>query len=263
MVPPTKPVVPGIDLDRVSVRYQRRLAVAAVSGRFAPGSLTAIVGPNGAGKSSLIKAIAGTIKPAAGRIDRGGCPQNKLAYLPQQSDIDHGFPITVRDTVMLGHWRRMSWWRSVDAAALEDCRAALCQVGLAGFDDRSIGDLSAGQFQRVLFARLIVQNAPLILLDEPFNALDARTTADLLDLVRTWHQEGRTIIAVLHDFDQVRAHFPETLLMARSLIAWGPSADSLSPAHLEAARNAANHWEDGGDHRHHGHGHHHQGIEAA
>lgn len=260
---PMKPIIPGVRLDRVSVRYQRRLAVDSISGRFAPGSLTAIVGPNGAGKSSLIKAIAGTIAPAAGRIDREGCPQNKLAYLPQQSDIDHGFPITVRDTVMLGHWRRMSWWRSVGTASMEECRAALCQVGLAGFDDRSIGDLSAGQFQRVLFARLIVQNAPLILLDEPFNALDARTTTDLLALVSAWHQEGRTIIAVLHDFDQVRAHFPQTLLMARSLIAWGPSDTALSADHLHAARTAADHWEDGGDHRHHGHGHHHQGIEAA
>jgi zinc/manganese transport system ATP-binding protein len=102
--------------------------------------------------------------------------------------------------------------------------------------------LSSGQFQRVLFARLLVQDAHLIVLDEPFTAIDARTTQDLLRLVRTWHGEGRTVIAVLHDLDQVREHFPDTLLLARESIAWGATAQVLCSENLRQARNMAEFW---------------------
>ncbi|MCF5642785.1 metal ABC transporter ATP-binding protein, partial [Pseudomonas syringae] len=119
---------------------------------------------------------------------------------------------------------------------------ALRTVGLEGFESRSVGSLSSGQFQRVLFARLLLQDASVILLDEPFTAIDARTTRDLLELVRAWHGQGRTVIAVLHDIDQVRQHFPQTLLMAREAIAWGETADVLSVANLRKARNMAEYW---------------------
>ena len=119
----------------------------------------------------------------------------------------------------------------------------LAAVGLAGCERRVISDLSAGQFQRVLFARLLLQDAPVILLDEPFNAVDERTTADLLALLHRWHREGRTVVAVLHDLAMVRAHFPRTLLLAREPIAWGATAEVLLPAHLQRARLQAEHWE--------------------
>ncbi len=117
-------------------------------------------------------------------------------------------------------------------------------MGLAGFERRPIGALSAGQFQRVLFARMLLQDARLILLDEPFTAIDARTTADLLEVVRRWHGERRTVVAVLHDLDQVRAHFPETLLLAREPVAWGPTGEALGPANLLRARAMAEAWDD-------------------
>jgi zinc/manganese transport system ATP-binding protein len=120
----------------------------------------------------------------------------------------------------------------------------LSAVGLDGFGGRGIGSLSAGQFQRVLFARLLLQDAPVVVLDEPFTAIDARTTRDLLDLVRRWHDGRRTVIAVLHDFDQVRSHFPNTLLMARRQIAWGATAEVLSGANLLKARAMAEHWDE-------------------
>lgn len=121
---------------------------------------------------------------------------------------------------------------------------ALAAVGLEGFAKRHVGSLSAGQFQRVLFARLLLQDANIILLDEPFTAIDARTTRDLVDLVLRWHGEGRTVIAVLHDFDLVRAHFPETLLLARELVGWGPTAAVMSPANLLQARAMAERWDE-------------------
>ena len=113
---------------------------------------------------------------------------------------------------------------------------ALAAVGLNGFENRSIGTLSGGQMQRMLFARVLLQDARLIVLDEPFNAIDAKTSADLIALVRRWHAEKRTVLAALHDMDLVRANFPETLLLARGPVAWGATAEVLTAENLMEAR---------------------------
>lgn len=237
-------VAPGaIQLDNVTLCHRDRPAVHHLSGRFEPGSLTAIVGPNGAGKSTLLAGLMGRIAPSTGRIRLPADGAGHIAYLPQQADIDRGFPVSVADVVMLGHWRRLGAWRAGGAAQRAQALDALAAVGLAGMQRRVIGELSAGQFQRVLFARLLLQDAPVILLDEPFNAVDERTTADLLALLHRWHREGRTVVAVLHDLAMVRAHFPRTLLLAREPIAWGATAEVLLPAHLQRARLQAEHWE--------------------
>jgi zinc/manganese transport system ATP-binding protein len=236
------PMSAAIDLHDLTVTYERRPAVHHVSGRFAAGSLTAIVGPNGAGKSTLIKAIAGTLKPAVGRVDRGSLATRHIGYLPQAAEIDRSFPLSVADTVMMGAWRSLGAFRGATRKHAEHAKEALLAVGLEGFEQRSISSLSSGQFQRVLFARLLLQDASVILLDEPFTAIDARTTRDLLNLISTWHGQGRTVIAVLHDIDQVRQHFPSTLLLARETIAWGNTADILHPDNLRRAKNMAEHW---------------------
>jgi zinc/manganese transport system ATP-binding protein len=109
-------------------------------------------------------------------------------------------------------------------------------VGLTGRENAAIGALSGGQMQRALFARLLVQDARLILLDEPFTAVDTGTTTDLMALVRRWNAEGRTVVAVLHDMELIRAHFPQTLLIAGGPVAWGATAETLSAENLLAAR---------------------------
>ncbi|KQO79810.1 ABC transporter ATP-binding protein [Rhizobium sp. Leaf262] len=232
-----------LSIDNLTVAYDRHPAVHHVSGRFEQGSLTAIAGPNGAGKSTLLKAIIGDIRPSEGRImhDLG---KAEIGYLPQAADINRRFPISVLDTVLLGAWKIAGAFGGIDKHHERRAEAALATVGLGGFERRSIGALSAGQFQRVLFARLLMQDARLILLDEPFTAIDARTTRDLLAIVDRWHAEGRTVIAVLHDFDQVRRHFPDTLLIARELIAWGPTQQAMSPVNLLRARIMAERWDD-------------------
>jgi zinc/manganese transport system ATP-binding protein len=240
----TAPIGARVTIENLTVAYERHPALHHIGGCFAAGSLTAIVGPNGAGKSTLIKAIAGALRPSGGRIDRGSAGPGHIAYLPQQSEIERSFPISVLDAVLLGHWRRIGWRHGVTPQEAAAATAALATVGLGHFEDRPISTLSAGQFQRVLFARLILQDAPLILLDEPFTALDARTTHDLLHLVEHWHREGRTVVAVLHDFEQVRAHFPETLLLAREVVAWGPTPEVMSAASLAAARHMAEAWDE-------------------
>jgi zinc/manganese transport system ATP-binding protein len=234
----------AITLQGVTLAYGRHRAVAGITGRFDAGSLTALVGPNGAGKSTLLKAIAGTMRPAAGTIDRGGLAPHHLGYLPQAAEIDRSFPVTVADTVMLGAWRHTGAFRGIDAATADRARAALAAVGLDHHRNRTLNTLSAGQFQRVLFARLLLQDAPVILLDEPFTAIDARTTHDLLAIMRDWHAQGRTVITVLHDFDQVRAHFPSALLLARQQIAWGKTDAALSTDNFRRARAIAEAWEE-------------------
>ncbi len=228
-----------IRIADLTVSHQRRPAVHHLSGRFVPGSLTAVVGPNGAGKTTLLRAIAGLHRPDGGRIEGAA---GQVALLPQQSSLDRSFPLTCLDAVLLGLWAETGAFRAIPRAGRARAEAALAAVGLGGFERRPVGSLSAGQFQRVLFARLLLQDAPVILLDEPFNALDARTAAELLGLVRRWHGEGRTVIAVLHDLDLVRREFPETLLLARDCLGWGPTGEVLTAANRLRARMMAEAW---------------------
>jgi zinc/manganese transport system ATP-binding protein len=232
----------AITLHNLTVAYRQHPAVHHLSGQFNAGQLTAVVGPNGAGKSSLLGALGGTVRQYEGRIERD--PALRLAYLPQVSALDRSFPVRVHELVAMGLWSRIGSWGAVRRAEQARVAQALAAVGLSGFEQRWMAELSAGQAQRVLFARVLLQDAGLILLDEPFNAIDARTTADLLALLQRWKQEARTVIAVLHDLDQVRSHFDQTLLLAREPVAWGPTAQVLSAEHLFKARQMAEAWDE-------------------
>ena len=234
----------AITLRDVTVAYRGHPAVHHVSGHFVPGSLTAVVGPNGAGKSSLLAAVMGQLPLAQGQVDVPAALQGRIAWLPQHHEVDRSFPISVHDLVALGHWRQLGSLRGLGATHKKAVQDALSAVGLVGFDKRVISELSAGQFQRALFARVLLQDAPVILLDEPFNAIDTRTTADLLAVVHRWHQQQRTVIAVLHDMDQVRQHFDQTLLLARRCVAWGPTAQVLDAHNLFTARQMAEAWDE-------------------
>ncbi len=237
----------AVRIEDLTISYRQHPAVHHLSCALAAGSLTAVVGPNGAGKSSLLEALAGKLRPNSGHIHHGPQGRKALAYLPQQNGIDRSFPLRVDDVVMLGAWSRLGLFGGATPAMRQAAQQALSEVGLGGLGRQLVSELSVGQFQRVLFARVLVQDAPLILLDEPFNAVDARTTADLLGLVKRWHAEGRTVVAVLHDLEQVRAHFPQTLLLAREAVAHGPTEAVLSAAHLQRARDLAEQWGDPAD----------------
>jgi zinc/manganese transport system ATP-binding protein len=228
----------------VTLGYDRHPAVHHLSGEVASGALLAVVGPNGAGKSTLFRGIVGVLKPLAGSILTGGLDVRDIAYLPQTADIDRSFPISVFDFVGTGLWRSVGFFGGIGKAAREKIAQALAAVGLNGFENRSIGTLSGGQMQRMLFARVLLQDAPLIVLDEPFNAIDSKTSTDLLALVRRWHAEGRTVLAALHDMDLVRANFPESLLLARGPVAWGSTAEVLTAENLLQARRMCEAFDD-------------------
>jgi zinc/manganese transport system ATP-binding protein len=234
----------ALRLVDVTVTYDRHPAVHHVSVEVPEGACTAVVGPNGAGKSTLLKAMVGLVREVRGRIEFPRRTRAKIAYLPQQSDVDRSFPISVLDMVLLGSWRGMGAFGAASAAGIDGAVHAIEAVGLRGFEGRPLATLSAGQFQRALFARMLLQDAEIILLDEPFNAIDARTTSDLLALVRRWREDRRTVVCVLHDLEQVRANFPHTLLLARELIAAGPTEQALTPANLLRARAMAESWDE-------------------
>jgi zinc/manganese transport system ATP-binding protein len=220
----------------LTLGYDRHPAVHHLDGAVASGALVAVVGPNGAGKSTLFKGIVGALKPLAGNIERGDLEPQEIAYLPQAAEIDRSFPINVYDMVAMGLWHRSGVLGGIGRKARASIERAIAAVGLTGFEGRAIATLSGGQMQRMLFARLLLQDARVIVLDEPFNAVDAKTSADLFELVRRWHGEKRTVLTALHDIDFVRSHFPETLLLAREPVAWGRTAVVLTPENLLTAR---------------------------
>ena len=220
----------------LTLGYDRHPAIHHLTGDVREGDLLAICGPNGAGKSTLLKGIVGALKPLSGTIERVGCAPRDIAYLPQAADIDRSFPISLFDLVAMGLWHDVGIFGGVGRKGRARIAEAIAAVGLSGFEGRPIGTLSGGQMQRMLFARLLLQDAPVILLDEPFTAIDERTTADLLDLIGRWHGEKRTVVAVLHDFELVRRHFPTTLLLAREQVAWGDTPGVLKAENLLRAR---------------------------
>jgi zinc/manganese transport system ATP-binding protein len=220
----------------LTLGYDRHPAIHHLDGVIDKGALIAVVGPNGAGKTTLFKAVLGELAPLSGAIDLAGLAPCDIAYLPQAADIDRSFPISLYDLVGMGLWRDVGMFGGIRRAHRARIETAFAAVGLTGFEGRPIGSLSSGQMQRALFARVLLQDAPLIVLDEPFNAVDAKTVTDLVALVKRWHGERRTVIASLHDLDLVRTTFPEVLLLAREPVAWGPAGSVLTAENLLKAR---------------------------
>ncbi|MEQ1789951.1 MAG: ABC transporter ATP-binding protein [Rickettsiales bacterium] len=231
----------AVKLKNLTLAYNRQPAIHHINGEFLQGELTAITGPNGAGKSTLLKAIAGILPVFEGDIEFGEISGHfltykNIAYMPQAADTQRDFPINILQMVCSGFWQQTGAFGQINKTKHEKAKYALEEVGLKGFENRNLDSISAGQFQRALFARVIVQDAKLILLDEPFTAVDNSTTNALLKIVKNWHNEGRTVICVLHDFEQIKENFTDCLLLARKIIAWGKPSEVLRSEHLFGAR---------------------------
>lgn len=237
-------VAPRIAISNATLGYDGHPAVHHLSGELAPGSMTAVVGPNGSGKSTLLKGIVGLLEPIHGRIEIEGLRRREISYLPQNAHIDRAFPISVEEMACLGLWSRSGAFGGISHQQREMVARAISAVGLEGFEQRTLDTLSGGQLQRVLFARVLVQDSPLILLDEPFNAIDANTAADLMTLIERWHSEKRTVVAVMHDLELARERFPNALLLAREKVAWGETPEVLTAANLLKARTMSECWDE-------------------
>lgn len=208
-----------ITLNQLRAGYQGRPVTPPLEGEFQRGSLTALIGANGTGKSTLLKTVAGLLRPVSGTVSLSQ-PRATLGWMPQQAEIEKTFPITVFDLVAMGCWQKCGWFGSVNRLLRQTVMEALGKVGMLDFTTALPGTLSGGELQRVLFARLLVQDAELLLLDEPFAAIDSQTTELLMTLLQERHQAGCTVIVVLHDMATVEKFFPQTLRLETSHAEW-------------------------------------------
>jgi zinc/manganese transport system ATP-binding protein len=224
-----------INIVDLSVTYKHLLALDNLSIKIKKGSLTAVVGPNGAGKSTLLKTIMGQIKPNQGLVDLGSFTTKNIAYLPQSHQIDKSFPITVGEFVSAGAWQRTSFWRAFSQSEKKLLAQALAKVNLEETEKRQISALSGGQFQRMLFARMLLQDADILLLDEPFAAIDAQTSIDLMAVIHDCQNQGKTIITVVHDLALVSHFFPNVILLSKKLICSGATASVMTGENLSKA----------------------------
>lgn len=228
-----------ITLQQLQVGYGQQPVTAPLTGCFARGSLTAVIGANGAGKSTLLKTLAGLQPALGGKIVFGDKKIPRMAYLPQQAELDRQFPIIVFDVVAMGCWPQSGMFGGLNRQSVQRIKQALDTVGMLDMARCPVGVLSGGQLQRVLFARLLVQQAPLLLLDEPFTGIDNQTLCLLLNVIQQLHQEGRTIIAVLHDMSMVAQHFPRVLQLTAEYCRWDESKRLFAEC-AEAGRNLSN-----------------------
>ncbi len=230
---------PALEVRRLTVSYGGRPVLWEVDAAFPAGRLSAIVGPNGAGKSTLLKASLGLVPSEAGQArvlgEPAGSARERVAYVPQRDAVDWDFPITVREVVEMGRYPATGWLRRVPRGDRETVDAALERVGMTAYADRQIGRLSGGQRQRVFLARALAQEAPVLLLDEPFAGVDARTEAAVLEVLRGVRAEGRSVVVVHHDLGTVKAWFDWALLLNVRAVAQGPVDEVMRPEALRRA----------------------------
>ena len=233
---------PALEVRRLTVSYGSRPVLWDVDASFPAGAMSAVVGPNGAGKSTLLKAALGLIPADAGQALVQGRPvrasRDRVAYVPQRDAVDWDFPITVREVVEMGRYAHTGWIRRVprsERVIVEEC---LERVGMTAYATRQIGQLSGGQRQRVFIARALAQQAAVMIMDEPFAGVDARTEADILELLGDLRDEGRSVIVVHHDLGTVRTVFDWALLVNVRAVAAGPVGEVLTPEILRQAYGA-------------------------
>lgn len=199
-------------------------------------TITGIIGPNGAGKSTLLKAILGLIQ-SSGEILIDGEPAKKvlqkIAYVEQKSHIDFTFPITIRECVALGRTVKKKPLQRLTKEDWEKVDTAIEEVGLTDLASRQIGALSGGQFQRVLLARCMVQEAQYIFLDEPFVGIDMLSEKVIMTILRKWKEEGKTILMVNHDLSKVKEYFDQVILVKHSIVASGKTEDVFIKKYLD------------------------------
>jgi ABC-type Mn2+/Zn2+ transport system ATPase subunit len=226
-----------LQVEALGVRYRELDALNGISFSTSCGSCVALIGPNGAGKSSLLKAIAGLLPVATGRILWRGTRvarwSREIAYLPQRENVDWQFPVTVRGVVRMGRYPQAGWWRPFSKTDNEAIDRAIATMGLDDLANRQISALSGGQQQRVFLARALAQEAHVLLLDEPFTGLDRPSKTALASTLRQLTEQGRLVVASHHDMDTVRDIYDEVLLLRRSMVAFGPVAEVFTTEKLD------------------------------
>jgi manganese/zinc/iron transport system ATP- binding protein len=231
--------LPAVEVHDLTVAYRQKPVLWDVDLVVPPGILMGIVGPNGAGKTTLIKAMLGLIRPISGRVLIHGQPyeasKRSVGYVPQRGTVDWDFPTTVIDVVLMGTYGQLGWFRRPGAVQKTASLEALQSVGMAEFAHRQIGQLSGGQQQRVFLARALVQEAPVYLMDEPFQGVDAVTERAIVEILRKLRNQGRTVLVVHHDLATVPEYFDWVTVLNVRKIASGPVAETFTSENLQKA----------------------------
>jgi len=234
----------AITVNELTVDYDGVTAIKDVYFAVRAEELTAIVGPNGAGKSTLIKALLGLIPTRTGTISCFGTSPKQyrkdISYVPQRAQIDWEFPANVFDVVAMGLYGELGLLRRFSSAHKDRVHRALTDVDMADFATRQISQLSGGQQQRVFLARSIVQDAELILLDEPFGGIDAKSEVVIVDILRRQKQNGKSIVAVHHDLSTVKDYFDDVILLNKTVTAFGPVDDVFTKSNVEKTYGVSN-----------------------
>ncbi|MCT0055209.1 metal ABC transporter ATP-binding protein [Lactococcus lactis] len=227
-----------IKTNHLNVFYNENKVLTEIQIEVKPGKITGIIGPNGAGKSTLIKAILNIISHSGEILINGEVSKKqlkKIAYVEQKSDIDHTFPIKVKECVSLGTYTGLKLFQKLGAKEWSRVSEALQKVNLLDYENRQIGELSGGQFQRVLLARCLVQEADYIFLDEPFVGIDSISEKIIMNILQDLKSQGKTILIVHHDLSKVREYFDDIIILNRELISYGSVRDSFNQKYLKAA----------------------------
>ena len=236
---PRRDGAPALRFEQASLAYGRARVVEHVDGVVRGGEAVALIGPNGAGKSTLLKAVLGLVTVVGGRIEvLGRTParaRRDVAYVPQADTLDAEFPVTAGQVVLMGRYRDVGWIRRPGAADRRIAAAALDAVGLADRAGTRFGILSGGQRQRVLLARAIAQQPALLLLDEPFNGVDAASQEALLSALAVLRAAGAAVVISTHDLTLAHLACDEVCLLNRHQVAFGPPGSTLTPELLRAA----------------------------
>ena len=225
-----------IEMKNLSVSYQGQLALEPTSLTIKGPTITGIIGPNGAGKSTLIKGMLGIVECEGQTfLDRKPIKQelSKIAYVEQKIHIDYNFPIKVKECVSLGLYPKIKLFQRLKASDWEKVARALKIVGLEDFAERQISQLSGGQFQRVLIARCLVQEAEYIFLDEPFVGIDSVSEEIIMKTLRQLRKAGKTILIVHHDLSKVVAYFDQVLLLNKEVIAFGSTESTFIKENMQ------------------------------
>lgn len=227
-----------LEVQQLTVNYRGVRGLESVSFQVNSGQLVGIIGPNGAGKSTLLKALLGLVPASSGVIHYCTCPLHqqleRVTYIPQRSQIDWNYPITVWNVVMMARTRQLGWLRSPGRAAKEIVKAALERVGMLNLRDRRIGELSGGQQQRVFLARALAQQADLLLFDEPFTGVDKRTEAIMLEVFEELRSQGKILLLSTHEWGSLN-QLDRLLLLNQCLIAEGSPQQVMTPENLRQA----------------------------
>lgn len=217
---PNKPI---LDVQRITVRYNGRVALDDITFHLHEGERIAVVGPNGAGKSTLFKVVAGVLPPNVGEVNIfGSRPRGHvcIAYIPQRSQVDWNFPVSVADVVMMGRSAKLGPFNWPHRQDWYYVHQALKTVELSDLATRQIGQLSGGQQQRMFIARALAQEAELMLMDEPLSGLDTPAQEGLLNLLDTLQDQHVTVMVATHDLDQAARHFDRIMLLNHRMIAF-------------------------------------------